>query len=75
MEATHKRVIIDLEESHQKEIQKLLSEKQQVLDEETKATLAALDAMRKAHQNEVQREVTRFKTEFINQMQRDKTNF
>lgn len=33
------------------------------------ATLAALDAMRKAHQNEVQREVARFKTEFIKQFQ------
>lgn len=31
------------------------------------ATLAALDAMRKAHQSEVQREVARFKQEFLRQ--------
>lgn len=35
-----------------------------------KATLAALDAMRKAHQSEVQREVARFKQEFLRQVQR-----
>lgn len=34
------------------------------------ATLAALDAMRKAHQSEVQREVARFKQEFIKQFQK-----
>lgn len=32
--------------------------------EETQATLAALDAMRKAHENEVQKEVSKFKKEF-----------
>lgn len=35
----------------------------------SQATLAALDAMRKAHQNEVQREVSRFKAEFVQQIQ------
>lgn len=39
-------------------------DKEQALAEETQATLAALDAMRKAHENEVQREVTKFKKEF-----------
>jgi myosin phosphatase Rho-interacting protein len=34
------------------------------------ATLAALDAMRKAHQNEVQREIARFKQEFVKQFQK-----
>lgn len=33
------------------------------------ATLAALDAMQKAHKNEVQREILRFKNEFIKQSQ------
>lgn len=36
----------------------------------SQATLAALDAMRKAHQNEVQREVARFKQEFLKQFQK-----
>ena len=34
------------------------------------ATLAALDAMRKAHQSEVQREVARFKQEFLKQFEK-----
>uniref|UniRef100_A0A182PLN7 PH domain-containing protein n=1 Tax=Anopheles epiroticus TaxID=199890 RepID=A0A182PLN7_9DIPT len=70
MEASHKRIIHDLEEKHQQEITKLILEKEQALAEETQATLAALDAMKKAHQNEVQREVTRFKQEFLKQFQK-----
>lgn len=69
MESSHRRIISELEEKHQIEIQELLSEKEQALAEETQATLAALDAMRKAHQNEVQREVARFKQEFVKQFQ------
>lgn len=34
------------------------------------ATLAALDAMRKAHQSEVQREIARFKQDFMKQFQK-----
>ncbi|EAT39540.1 AAEL008670-PA, partial [Aedes aegypti] len=70
MEASHKRIIHDLEEKHQHEIAQLIVEKEQALAEETQATLAALDAMRKAHQNEVQREVARFKQEFLKQFQK-----
>ena len=33
------------------------------------ATLAALDALRKAHETEVQREICKFKDEFIKKMQ------
>ena len=36
-------------------------EKEQALAEETQATLAALDAMRKAHESEVNKEVEKFK--------------
>lgn len=36
-----------------------------------KATLQALESMRKAHQNEVQREVNRFKQEFLRQFNSD----
>lgn len=35
MESSHKRVLNDLEEKHQCEIQRLLSEKEQALAEET----------------------------------------
>lgn len=38
-------------------------DKEQALAEETQATLAALDVMRKAHEAEVQREVAKFKQE------------
>ncbi|CAD7085941.1 unnamed protein product [Hermetia illucens] len=67
MESSHRRIVSDLEEKHRKEIDRLLVEKEQALAEETQATLAALDAMRKAHQSEVQREVARFKQEFLRQ--------
>ncbi|KAG4072582.1 hypothetical protein HA402_004671 [Bradysia odoriphaga] len=70
MESSHRRIINDLEEKHRQEIQRLLCEKEQALAEETQATLAALDAMRKAHQNEVQREIARFKAEFVRQFQK-----
>lgn len=52
---------------HKSEIQRLLNEKDTALAEETQATLQALESMRKAHQNEVQREVNRFKQEFLRQ--------
>uniref|UniRef100_A0A1A9W089 PH domain-containing protein n=1 Tax=Glossina brevipalpis TaxID=37001 RepID=A0A1A9W089_9MUSC len=69
MESSHRRTISDLEGKHKQEIERLLTEKEQALAEETQATLAALDAMRKAHQSEVQREVARFKQEFLKQFQ------
>ncbi|KAM8716423.1 hypothetical protein ACLKA7_003319 [Drosophila subpalustris] len=70
MESSHRRLICDMEEQHKLEIERLLAEKETALAEETQATLAALDAMRKAHQSEVQREVARFKAEFLLQVQR-----
>ncbi|XP_055596656.1 protein outspread isoform X2 [Uranotaenia lowii] len=73
METSHKRIINDLEEKHKHEIAQLIIDKEQALAEETQATLAALDAMRKAHENEVQREVARFKQEFLKQFQKGGT--
>ncbi|KAL1491141.1 hypothetical protein ABEB36_011783 [Hypothenemus hampei] len=70
MEQWHRRTIQELRESHAQEVELLKQEKEQALAEETQATLAALDAMRKAHVAEVQREVARFKQEFARQ-QRD----
>lgn len=65
MEISHKRVVSELEEQHRRELAALQAEKDQALAEETQATLAALDAMRKAHEAEVQREIAKFKEEFI----------
>ncbi|XP_057372527.1 protein outspread-like [Daphnia carinata] len=68
MEGSHKRIIAQMEEKHQQDLNRLQVEKERALAEETQATLAALDAMRKAHQAEVQREIARFKEEFLSQM-------
>lgn len=69
MENSHRRIISEMEEKHRQELEGLRLEKEQALSEETQATLAALDAMRKAHEHEVQKEITKFKQEFIKQMQ------
>ncbi|XP_046403205.1 protein outspread isoform X2 [Ischnura elegans] len=68
MDASHQRVIREMEEKHKEEVLRVHREKEQALREETKATLAALDAMRKAHETEVQREVAKFKEEFTRRM-------
>ena len=67
MEASHKRVIEDLQEKHRQELEALQTEKEEALAEETQATLAALDAMRKAHEAEVQKEINKFKEEHVKQ--------
>ncbi|XP_063226112.1 protein outspread isoform X2 [Bacillus rossius redtenbacheri] len=69
MENSHRRIIAELDEKHRQELEQLRLEKEQALAEETQATLAALDAMRKAHETEVQREIVKFKNEFIKKMQ------
>ncbi|KAJ8679599.1 hypothetical protein QAD02_015386 [Eretmocerus hayati] len=69
MENSHRRIIAELEEKHRQELESLRIEKEQALSEETQATLAALDAMRKAHEHEVQKEITKFKQEFIRKVQ------
>lgn len=69
MENSHRRIIAEMEEKHRQELENLRIEKEQALSEETQATLAALDAMRKAHEHEVQKEIAKFKQEFIKQMQ------
>ncbi|XP_024940754.1 protein outspread isoform X5 [Cephus cinctus] len=69
MENSHRRIISEMEEKHRQELENLRIEKEQALSEETQATLAALDAMRKAHEHEVQKEIAKFKQEFIKQMQ------
>jgi hypothetical protein len=71
IESSHKRKVSDLETKHKAETKKLLEEKEQALAEETQATLQALESMRKAHQNEVEREVNRFKQAFLTQFNND----
>nr|XP_023020013.1 protein outspread [Leptinotarsa decemlineata] len=71
MEQWHRRTIQDLREEHNQEVEMLKQDKEQALAEETQATLAALDVMKKAHEAEVQREVAKFKQEFIRQKRDD----
>ncbi|KAF4087470.1 hypothetical protein AMELA_G00071110 [Ameiurus melas] len=55
MEETHQKVIEDLQRQHQREINKLLEERERLLDEETNATIAAIEAMKNAHREELEK--------------------
>ncbi|XP_045931163.1 myosin-11 isoform X3 [Micropterus dolomieu] len=55
MEETHRQLIGDLKQQHQKEVAALLKEKDQLLQEETAATVAAIVAMRRAHKQELEK--------------------
>ncbi|KAK3520668.1 hypothetical protein QTP70_030548 [Hemibagrus guttatus] len=55
MEQSHQRVIEEMQRQHQIEVEQLLEEKERVLQEETNATIAAIEAMRKAHKEELEK--------------------
>ncbi|XP_050953648.1 myosin phosphatase Rho-interacting protein isoform X12 [Labeo rohita] len=55
MEETHQKVIDDIQRQHQREIRKLLEEKERLLEEETNATIAAIEAMKNAHREEMEK--------------------
>ncbi|XP_047214111.1 putative leucine-rich repeat-containing protein DDB_G0290503 isoform X2 [Girardinichthys multiradiatus] len=55
MEGMHKKVIKDLQQEHQKQVAELLKEKDQLLQEETAATMSAIVALRRAHKKELER--------------------
>ncbi|KAK1794826.1 hypothetical protein P4O66_009896, partial [Electrophorus voltai] len=55
MEHTHQKVIEDLQRQHQREINKLLEERERLLEEETHATIAAIEAMKNAHREELEK--------------------
>ncbi|XP_038138147.1 trichohyalin isoform X2 [Cyprinodon tularosa] len=55
MEEMHRKVIEDLQQEHQKQVTNLLKEKDQLLQEETAATMSAIVAMRRAHKKELER--------------------
>ncbi|XP_043956892.1 trichohyalin-like isoform X1 [Gambusia affinis] len=55
MEEMHRKIIKDLQQEHQKQVAELLREKDQLLQEETAATLSAIIAMRRAHKTELER--------------------
>ncbi|XP_054622660.1 nucleoprotein TPR isoform X3 [Dunckerocampus dactyliophorus] len=55
MEDTHQKVIDDLQRQHQREISKLIEERERLLAEETAATIAAIEAMKNAHKEELEK--------------------
>uniref|UniRef100_A0A8C7P2I2 PH domain-containing protein n=1 Tax=Oncorhynchus mykiss TaxID=8022 RepID=A0A8C7P2I2_ONCMY len=55
MEETHHKVVEDLQRQHQREVSKLLEEKERLLAEETAATIAAIEAMKNAHREEMEK--------------------
>ncbi|XP_036945716.1 trichohyalin-like isoform X3 [Acanthopagrus latus] len=55
MEDMHRKLIGDLQQQHDEEVAALLKEKDQLLQEETAATMAAIVAMRRAHKQELER--------------------
>ncbi|XP_041434760.1 myosin phosphatase Rho-interacting protein isoform X8 [Xenopus laevis] len=57
MEETHQKKIEDLHRQHQRELEKLQDEKDRLLAEETAATISAIEAMKNAHREELEREL------------------
>uniref|UniRef100_A0A8C9U3Z2 Myosin phosphatase Rho interacting protein n=1 Tax=Scleropages formosus TaxID=113540 RepID=A0A8C9U3Z2_SCLFO len=55
MEETHQKVIEDIQRQHQREVTKLLEERERLLAEETAATIAAIEAMKNAHREEMEK--------------------
>nr|XP_015801378.2 protein lava lamp isoform X1 [Nothobranchius furzeri] len=55
MEEMHKKILKDIQEEHQKQVAELLKEKDQLLQEETAATMTAIVAIRRAHKKELER--------------------
>uniref|UniRef100_A0A8C4SS68 Myosin phosphatase Rho interacting protein n=1 Tax=Erpetoichthys calabaricus TaxID=27687 RepID=A0A8C4SS68_ERPCA len=57
MEESHQKVIEELQRKHQRELEKLRDEKERLLEEETAATIAAIEAMKNAHRMELEKEL------------------
>ncbi|KAM3859551.1 LOW QUALITY PROTEIN: myosin phosphatase Rho-interacting protein [Diretmus argenteus] len=55
MEETHHKVIEDIQRQHQREVCKLMEERERLLAEETAATIAAIEAMKNAHKEELEK--------------------
>ncbi|XP_061612333.1 myosin phosphatase Rho-interacting protein isoform X3 [Phyllopteryx taeniolatus] len=57
MEESHQKVIDELQRKHQRELENLQEEKERLLAEETAATISAIEAMKNAHRNELEKEL------------------
>ncbi|CAN8002247.1 unnamed protein product [Ixodes hexagonus] len=68
LEASHGRQVAQLEERHRAELERVRADRDRVLAQETQATLAALNAMQRAHQEELHREICNFKEDYAHRM-------
>ncbi|XP_053439985.1 TRIO and F-actin-binding protein isoform X1 [Nycticebus coucang] len=59
MESSHQQVMEELQRHHERELQRLQQEKEWLLAEETAATASAIEAMKKAYQEELTRELNK----------------
>jgi hypothetical protein len=59
MESSHQQVMEQLQQHHERELQRLQQEKEWLLAEETAATASAIEAMKKAYQEELSRELSK----------------
>nr|XP_017508559.2 TRIO and F-actin-binding protein isoform X5 [Manis javanica] len=59
METSHQQVMEELQRHHERELQRLQQEKDWLLAEETAATASAIEAMKKAYQEELSRELSK----------------
>uniref|UniRef100_A0A8D0L7R7 PH domain-containing protein n=1 Tax=Sphenodon punctatus TaxID=8508 RepID=A0A8D0L7R7_SPHPU len=57
MESSHQQVMAELQRHHQRELERLRQEKERLLAEEAAATAAAIEALKKAHREEMNREL------------------
>ncbi|XP_061088770.1 TRIO and F-actin-binding protein-like isoform X2 [Conger conger] len=57
MERAHKQALEELQKQHDRELRELESEKEKLLREETQATARAMEALEKAHREELEREL------------------
>uniref|UniRef100_A0A4W6E6W8 PH domain-containing protein n=1 Tax=Lates calcarifer TaxID=8187 RepID=A0A4W6E6W8_LATCA len=59
MEESHRKMVEELQRRHQQEVERLLVERDQLLEEESAATATAIEAIKNAHRLELEREVQR----------------
>ncbi|XP_062930927.1 TRIO and F-actin-binding protein isoform X2 [Cynocephalus volans] len=59
MESSHQQVMGELQRHHDRELQRLQQEKERLLAEETAATASAIEAMKKAYQEELSRQLSK----------------
>ncbi|XP_071329362.1 TRIO and F-actin-binding protein-like isoform X1 [Trachinotus anak] len=57
MEVAHRKALQELQEKHEREIRELQEQRDKMLQEESQAAAGAMEALRAAHREEVEREV------------------